>query len=146
MIAPAKIRCRVIAIPVSGDFEPPRPSELVPWADPYIAQLVSQLQSEVRSERGNPLARRMNFPLGAFDFELSDDDLLDLEMFELDVFDLDGDILEADLSLDGDPSLDGELVSEAEWPWNDDQYEFEPVEDDRFRNPDDRRDDLPAIR
>jgi hypothetical protein len=28
-----------------------RPSELVPWADPYIAGLVRRLQSEVRFER-----------------------------------------------------------------------------------------------
>ena len=28
-----------------------RPSELLPWADPYIAKLVRQLQSEIRRER-----------------------------------------------------------------------------------------------
>jgi hypothetical protein len=28
-----------------------KPSELVPWADPYIAGLVRRLQSEVRFER-----------------------------------------------------------------------------------------------
>lgn len=29
----------------------PRPSELVPWADPYIAGLVKRLQNDVRRER-----------------------------------------------------------------------------------------------
>ena len=28
-----------------------RPSDLIPWADPYIAQLVTKLQKEVRRER-----------------------------------------------------------------------------------------------
>lgn len=28
-----------------------RPSDLLPWADPYIARLVQKLQAEVRSER-----------------------------------------------------------------------------------------------
>ncbi len=28
-----------------------RPSDLVPWADPYISRLVTKLQSEVRRER-----------------------------------------------------------------------------------------------
>ncbi|WP_146584617.1 hypothetical protein [Posidoniimonas polymericola] len=28
-----------------------RPSDLVPWADPYIASLVRKLQREVREER-----------------------------------------------------------------------------------------------
>lgn len=29
----------------------PRPSQLLPWADPYIAKLVHRLQDEVRRER-----------------------------------------------------------------------------------------------
>ncbi len=29
-----------------------RPSDLLPWADPYIARLVTKLQDEVRTERG----------------------------------------------------------------------------------------------
>lgn|GEM_PF-4632032 len=32
----------------------PRPSDLLPWADPYITQLVRNLQHEVRSERSRP--------------------------------------------------------------------------------------------
>jgi hypothetical protein len=35
-----------------------KPSELVPWADPYIAGLVRRLQSEVRMERAALAARR----------------------------------------------------------------------------------------
>ncbi|MAT71002.1 MAG: hypothetical protein CMJ58_15930 [Planctomycetaceae bacterium] len=30
----------------------PRPSQLLPWSDPYIARLVHNLQDEVRRERG----------------------------------------------------------------------------------------------
>ena len=62
-----KIFCTVIRVPVADDSsmrannprlsnprfstEPTRPSDLLPWADPYIARLVSKLQDEVRDER-----------------------------------------------------------------------------------------------
>lgn len=63
MVAPRRrkrIFCTVIAVPVADDsimnFNDQRfssrPSELVPWSDPYIAKLVSKLQAEVRDERG----------------------------------------------------------------------------------------------
>jgi hypothetical protein len=77
----------------------------------------------------------MNFPLTAYEFEMSDEDL-----FNLDVYDLDEDILDADLDLDAD------LTSEAEWPWYDDQHDFQPVDDQRLVDPDERRDDLPVNR
>lgn len=61
------LRCKVIAIDAQGNIESsgpmsparlhdadprnqPRPSELLPWADPYIAGLVKKLQGEVRRE------------------------------------------------------------------------------------------------
>ena len=61
MVAPRKIRCKVITV-VAEDLCMPtpthdskpqprfRPSDLVPWADPYIAGLIHKLQAEVRSE------------------------------------------------------------------------------------------------
>lgn len=61
MVAPTKIRCAVVTITAddngmpninASEFEPRfRPSDLLPWADPYIAGLVRKLQAEVRSER-----------------------------------------------------------------------------------------------
>lgn len=40
------------ALPTTGINEPRfRPSDLVPWADPYIAGLIEQLQDEVREEQ-----------------------------------------------------------------------------------------------
>lgn len=67
MVAPRKAKkifCTVIRVPVADDrcmrvdsnrLSGPamfsRPSDLLPWADPYIARLVSKLQDEVRDER-----------------------------------------------------------------------------------------------
>ncbi|MCH2113903.1 MAG: hypothetical protein MK171_03175 [Pirellulales bacterium] len=61
MVAPRRMKkvfCTVVRVPVADNTTmstrqrfSTRPSELVPWADPYIAQLVSKLQREVRSER-----------------------------------------------------------------------------------------------
>ena len=67
MVAPRKTKkifCTVIRVPAADDssmrmnnprmldtLEPNRPSDLLPWADPYIARLVSKLQEEVRTER-----------------------------------------------------------------------------------------------
>ena len=64
MIAPRTIRCKVITIeadPREGSPDSPaaehadgtprfRPSDLLPWADPYIAGLVRKLQADVREE------------------------------------------------------------------------------------------------
>jgi hypothetical protein len=59
MVAPLstsqRIVCTAVRIDVPGVSRSNRlaykPSELVPWADPYIAGLVRRLQSEVRFER-----------------------------------------------------------------------------------------------
>ena len=37
---------------LGADRAKPRPSQLLPWADPYISKLVHRLQDEVRRERG----------------------------------------------------------------------------------------------
>lgn len=67
MVAPRKTKkifCTVIRVPVADDNcmqvnnqrinsinTDSRPSDLLPWADPYIARLVTKLQAEVRDER-----------------------------------------------------------------------------------------------
>lgn len=57
MVAEKTIRCAVIAVPAETSRMHPtspsrfRPSDLLPWADPYIASLVRKLQHEVREER-----------------------------------------------------------------------------------------------
>lgn len=62
MVAPRKIRCLVIEVSAETAAMSPaararfRPSQLLPWADPYIAQLVHKLQDEVRFERGSQCA------------------------------------------------------------------------------------------
>ena len=63
MVAPYKFKkvfCTVRRVPVADDSTmntanrfSSRPSELLPWADPYIARLVTNLQNEVRNQR-NP--------------------------------------------------------------------------------------------
>ncbi len=57
MTSQTKIRCTVVSMPtetvgMSNATQPRfRPSDLLPWADPYIASLVHKLQNEVREER-----------------------------------------------------------------------------------------------
>ncbi|MCA9229750.1 MAG: hypothetical protein KDA57_03805 [Planctomycetales bacterium] len=61
MVAPRKTKkifCTIVRVPAtevinSGSPQrfSTRPSRLLPWADPYIAKLVRNLQQEVRSER-----------------------------------------------------------------------------------------------
>jgi hypothetical protein len=49
-----RIRCVVIAVPAEVDLFADRGAlahELVPGADPYVAQLIRNLQDEVREER-----------------------------------------------------------------------------------------------
>ncbi len=49
-----RIRCVVIAVPVEADLFVDRGAlahEMVPGADPYVAQLIRRLQDEVRHER-----------------------------------------------------------------------------------------------
>lgn len=66
MVAPRKTKkvfCTIVRLPAADDRFmvasnrlTSRPSELVPWADPYIAQLVQRLQDEVRDERNTASA------------------------------------------------------------------------------------------
>ncbi len=49
-----QLRCHSLASGSSPRVDRSRPSDLLPWADPYIAQLVRDLQHEVRSERSRP--------------------------------------------------------------------------------------------
>lgn len=62
MVAPRKVRkivCTVVRVPAETDRlsnrvsagRLSRPSDLLPWADPYITKLVQNLQREVRTER-----------------------------------------------------------------------------------------------
>ncbi len=61
MVAPRRVRkvfCTVVRVPQVDDRKmnasnrfSNRPSDLLPWADPYIARLVTKLQNEVRNER-----------------------------------------------------------------------------------------------
>ena len=49
-----RIRCVVVALPVETERWPTRGAlrhDMVPGADPYVAQLISRLQDEVRRER-----------------------------------------------------------------------------------------------
>jgi hypothetical protein len=49
-----RVRCVVVAVPVEADAWSERGAlahELVPGADPYVAQLIQRLQDEVRHER-----------------------------------------------------------------------------------------------
>ncbi|HCK41111.1 MAG TPA: hypothetical protein DHW22_05715 [Planctomycetaceae bacterium] len=61
MVAPRRrkrIFCTVVRVPATENTSmsthqrfSTKPSDLIPWADPYIAQLVTKLQKEVRNER-----------------------------------------------------------------------------------------------
>lgn len=54
MVARNRIRCTVVAVRVSGEPWTSRGAlarEIMPGADPYVAQLIRKLQDEVRAER-----------------------------------------------------------------------------------------------
>jgi hypothetical protein len=54
MVARNHVRCTVVAVPVSPNRCLSRGAmarDLLPWADPYVAQLIKNLQDEVRHER-----------------------------------------------------------------------------------------------
>ena len=53
MVASNRIRCTVVAVEVTSDRMMSRgvAQDLLPWADPYVAQLIRNLQEEVRQER-----------------------------------------------------------------------------------------------
>jgi hypothetical protein len=78
---PKQFHVQAIETAVDGESFPAR--ELLPWADPYIASLMGQLQNEAEEE--------------AWDFEAKDDELEDEEFFD--------DELPADWHLDREPAL-----------------------------------------
>lgn len=54
MVARNRIHCTVVAVPASSQTGKTRGAlarDVLPWADPYVAQLIKNLQDEVRSER-----------------------------------------------------------------------------------------------
>ena len=66
MVALNKVRCLVFRVPaaeaVGSARSIPKPSELLPWADPYIAALVRKLQQEVRAERQETIVGEAELP------------------------------------------------------------------------------------
>ena len=65
MIAHNQVRCTVVAVPVSANeflSLGGRVRDLLPWADPYIAQLIRNLQNEVREERQSPRSTARHQP------------------------------------------------------------------------------------
>jgi hypothetical protein len=53
-ISQKRVRCIVVRVPVEADFFTERGAlahDVVPGADPYVAQLIRNLQDEVRYER-----------------------------------------------------------------------------------------------
>ena len=64
-----KIFCTVVRVPELGErtsHRIGRPSDLLPWADPYIACLVRNLQEEIRHERSRaPSDWRSTAPMQA---------------------------------------------------------------------------------
>lgn len=54
MVAFNRIRCTVLAVSQNDNACLSRGAlarEVLPWADPYVAQLIEKLQNEVREER-----------------------------------------------------------------------------------------------
>lgn len=54
MVARNRIHCTVVAVPATTEFGMTRGAlarDVLPWADPYVAQLIKRLQDEVRQER-----------------------------------------------------------------------------------------------
>jgi hypothetical protein len=68
MVARNSIRCTVVAVGVSPDRCLSRGAmarDLLPWADPYVAQLIKSLQDEVRHERRRRSLVRHSTPTAA---------------------------------------------------------------------------------
>jgi hypothetical protein len=54
MVAFNRVRCSVVAMKIQENESLSRGAlarEVLPWADPYVAQLIKNLQDEVRAER-----------------------------------------------------------------------------------------------
>jgi hypothetical protein len=68
MVARNRVHCTVVAVPVLADRWTSRGAiarDLLPWADPYVAQLIRNLQDEVREERQMRSLVRHYSPAGA---------------------------------------------------------------------------------
>lgn len=87
MSTPRRIRAVVVSVPVNTDWlnqdrmsqgteeASPRfkPSDLVPWSDPYIAGLVRNLQSEVRRDFSSSIENEAEMPWNEpFEYESDD--------------------------------------------------------------------------
>jgi hypothetical protein len=88
-----RIRCAVVAVPgpvnrISGRGALAR--DLVPWADPYVMQLIRKLQDEVRQDREERVQLRRRRLMAA---------------------------LELDEQLDEVANWTAEIVSDLELPW-----------------------------
>jgi hypothetical protein len=62
------IRCKVVVVPMTEDLCLSRGAvarEILPWADPYVAQLIKNLQEEVRQEREAQVLVRRYRPVNA---------------------------------------------------------------------------------
>lgn len=112
MVAPRKIRCKVVAIAIDRE-NPNLPSayDLLPSADLYVVGLIRKLQNEVRRERADAaqFARRADAIRPRFE-DWSD--------------------------------FDADVHSEAELPWDDEQFEYEPWADEPGVNDPSDSDDL----
>jgi hypothetical protein len=54
MVARNRVRCAVVAVGASSELGVSRGAlarDVLPWADPYVTQLIKRLQDEVRYER-----------------------------------------------------------------------------------------------
>jgi len=88
-----RIRCAVVAVPASVNRISGRGAlarDLVPWADPYVMQLIRKLQQEVRQEREERVQLRRQRLMAA---------------------------LELDEQLDEVANWTAEIVSDLELPW-----------------------------
>lgn len=68
MVAFNRVRCTVVAVtevPLRGVTRGAIARDVLPWADPYVAQLIKKLQDEVRAERRQKSRRPHNRISGA---------------------------------------------------------------------------------
>jgi len=106
-----RIRCAVVAVPVAGSrFSANRLAgrgalarDLVPWADPYVMQLIHKLQDEVRLEREERVQLRRQRLMSA---------------------------LELDEQLDEVANWTTEIVNDLELPWYEVENEAEADAED----------------
>jgi hypothetical protein len=106
-----RIRCAVVAVPVAGNRlagnrlagHGALARDLVPWADPYVMQLIHKLQDEVRLEREAHVRLRRQRLMSA---------------------------LELDEQLDEVANWTTEIVNDLELPWYEVEKESEAETED----------------